>query len=152
MPRSDELTLSLGAFPEGAARYQDGHPDFKEDQPRIYVKFRPAAVDFSFWALLDTGAHFCRLNETVVGFLGGHLADSLGRFTVRTAYGLVEGQLYRHQITLLADVGQSVDIDATVLIPPEWRGPCFLGYAGALDHVHFGINPWRDQFSFSAPQ
>ena len=148
--RDDELTLALGAFPEGAARYQDAHPEIKEVHPRIYVKFRPAAVDVSFWALLDTGSHFCLLNETVAGFLGDHLVDSLGRFTVRTAYGPIEGQLYRHQITLLAEVGQSADIDATVFIPPDWRGPCFLGYAGALDHVHFGVNPGRDQFSFSA--
>ncbi len=150
MPHNDRLTLSLGSYPEGAARYQDAHPDLKEAQSRIYVKFRPAAVDFSFWALLDTGAHFCLLNETVAGFVRDHLGEGLGPFAVRTAYGTLEGQLYRHRVTLLAEVGKSVDIEATVLIPPEWRGPCFLGYAGALDHVHFGINPERNQFSFSA--
>ena len=107
-------------------------------------------MDFSFWALLDTGAHFCLLNETVVGFLKDHLSEGLGPFAVRTAYGPVEGQLYRYSITLLADVGKSVDIEATILVPPAWRGPCFLGYAGALDHVHFGIHPRRNQVSFSA--
>jgi hypothetical protein len=107
-------------------------------------------VDYSFWALLDTGAHFCLLNETAAEFARDRLVEGLGPFAVRTAYGLLEGQLYRHQITLLADVGISVDIEATVLVPPEWQGPCFLGYAGALDHLHFGINPDRNQFSFSA--
>ena len=150
MPRNDQLELSLGSFPEGASRYQDARPESGEAQARIYVKFRLAAVDVSFWALLDTGADFCLLNETAAGFVRDHLAEGLGPFAVRTAYGLLEGQLYRHQITLLAEVGKSVDIEATVLIPPEWQGPCFLGYAGALDHVHFGINPSRNQFSFSA--
>jgi len=149
LPRNDELTLSLGSFPEGASRYQDAHPDVKEAQPRIYVKFRPFGVDFSFWALVDTGAHFCLLNETVAAFVREHLGKGIGPFTVRTAYGPVEGQLFRHSMTLLAEIGRSVDIEVTVFIPPNWRGPCFLGYAGALDHVHFGINPERNQFSFS---
>lgn len=150
MPPNDPLTLSLGSFPEGAARYLDTHPDSEDAQPRIYVKFRPAFVDFSFWALLDTGAHFCLLNETVAEFVRDHLSEGLGPFVVRTAYGLLEGPLYRYPITLLADLGKSVDVEATILIPSGWRGPCFLGYAGALDRVHFGIHPECNQFSFSA--
>lgn len=150
MRHNSPLTLSLGSFPEGAARYLDSHPDSEDAQPRIYVKFRPALVDFSFWALLDTGAHFCLLNDTVFRFVRDHLSEGLGPFVVRTAYGLLEGQLYRYPITLLADVGKSVDVETTVLIPPGWRGSCFLGYAGALDHVHFGIQPESNQFSFSA--
>ena len=106
-------------------------------------------MSFSFWALLDTGAHFCLLNETVTGFVRDQLVDGLGTFVVRTAYGSLEGELFRHGITLVAEVGKSVDIEATVFVPPGWKGPCFLGYSGALDRIRFAIDPRDSLFSFS---
>lgn len=148
MPRNDTPPRPEAWFPEGASRYLDSHPGFAEAQPRIYVKFRPEGVDTLFWALLDTGAHFFLLNETVAGFLRDHLGDSLGSFTVRTAYGPVEGELYRHRVTLAAEVGESLDIDATVFLPPGWQGPCFLGYAGVLERARFGVDPGENRFSF----
>ena len=132
------------------SRYQDSHPGYREAQPRIYVKFRLEGADFSFWALLDTGAHFCLLNEAAASSLRGGLTEGLGRITLRTSYGPIEGNLYRHRITLIAEVGQSLDIDATVFIPPGWQGPCFLGYAGVLERVRFAIDPRTNQFGFGS--
>lgn len=102
-------------------------------------------MNASFWALLDTGAHFCILNESLASLLRRRLTQGLGSFTVRTAHGPLRGELYRHTITLVAEVGESLDVDATVFVPSGWHGPCFVGYAGFLDHVLFAINP-RDNF------
>ncbi len=132
----------------GTSRYQDSHPGFPEAQPRIYVKFRLGDASFSFWALLDTGAHFCLLNEAAAASIRGSLTEGLGAFTVRTSHGPIEGELYRQRITLLAEAGESLDIDATVFIPPGWQGPCFLGYAGVLERVRFAVDPKANQFSF----
>lgn len=107
-------------------------------------------MDSLFWALLDTGAHFCLLNEAAAVFLGEALTEELGAFEVRTPYGLIEGELYRHPITLIAEVGESLDIDTTIFIPPGWQGPCFLGYAGALERVRFAIDPRGNHFSFGS--
>ncbi len=130
--------------------YRDSYPGLQENQARIYVKFSPAGVHSAFWALFDTGAHFCLLNKTVAGLVQDHLTESLGVFRVRTAYGPVQGGLYLHRIKLLAEVGESLDIDATVFIPPEWQGPCFLGYAGAMDRINFAINPGANEIRFGA--
>lgn len=140
--------LPPGSSRGGESRYRDSHPAFPEPQPRIYVKFRPKGVDVLFWALLDTGAHFCLLDTTVARLLGDQLNESLGTFSVRTARGTVHGDLYRHAITLVAESGNSLDVEATVFVPPEWQGPCFLGYAGVLERVRFAIDPRGNRFHF----
>ncbi len=90
------------------------------------------------------------LNETVARLVEDHLTESLGTFRVRTAYGPLEGELYLHRIKLLAEIGDSLDIDATVFVPPGWQGPCFLGYAGVLERIHFAIHPGTNQFRFGS--
>lgn len=135
---------------QGMARYRDSHPELDETQPRIYVKFRPSGLDISFLGLLDTGGHYCLLNQTVAHLLRDQLTDSLGQFWVRTAHGRLSGELYLHSITLLAEVGESVDVEATVFTPSDWHGPCFPGYAGALDRVRFAVDPLDNQFRFKA--
>jgi hypothetical protein len=98
--------------------------------------------------LLDTGAHYCILNAAVADFVGDQLAESLGPFAVETALGRVWGPLYRHTITLIVEEGESLDLDAVVFVPPDWHAPCFLGYAGALEHARFAINPHANRFYF----
>ncbi len=138
------------AFGEGSARYFDGYPGVREAQPRIYAKFRPAGCEASFLALLDTGAHYCILNTTAVELVREQLADNLGAFAVQTARGLVRGDLYRHTITLVAQEGESLDLDAIVFVPPDWEAPCYLGYAGVLQHARFAIEPRHNRFCFGA--
>jgi len=155
LPRDDALLLDKRWLPEGVSRYQDSHPGLREAQPRIYVKIQPGGLHASFWTLLDTGGHFCLLNETVAGLLGDHLVEDLGTFAVRTAHGLVEGKLYRHPVALVAESGESLNIDSTVFVPPDWQGPCILGYAGVLERVRFAVDPGTNEFCFgslSAPR
>ncbi len=132
------------------AGYLDSHPEIREQHPRIYVKIRPAGTEFAFWALLDTGAHFCLLNASVAAVVRDHLKDSLGTFRVQTARGPLEGRLYRLNMTLVAEVGASLTFDATVFVPPDWHGPCFLGYTGALERMCCTLNPGKNQILFSS--
>lgn len=150
MPRDEGLPSGENWLPEGISRYLDSHPGFPESQPRIYVKFRPAGVNVLFWALLDTGAHFCLLNEGTAGLVRDGLAEDVGTFSVLTAFGPVQGPLYRHQITVIAEAGKSLDVDATVFAPTGWQGPCVLGYAGLLERMRFAIDPRGSQFGFGA--
>ncbi len=148
MPRKD--LLAAETLPAGRSRYRDSYPGLRETQARIYVKIRPEGIEASFYALLDTGAPFCLLNESVAELLRDHLTEGLGSITVQTAYGPANGELYRHQITLIADEGESLDIEATVFVPTGWQGPCFLGYSGVLDRVFFAVNPELNLFYFRA--
>ncbi|MCP4654326.1 MAG: hypothetical protein GY856_02790 [bacterium] len=66
------------------------------------------------------------------------------------AHGRVEGDLYRHTITLVAEIGESLQIDAVVFVPLNWHGPCFLGYAGVLERIRFAVDPRNNHFHFGA--
>lgn len=144
------LTSSRGAFFRGLSWYLDSYPGLVETQPRIYVKFRPEGTDSSFLALLDTGGHFCIFNQTVADLVKDQLTEGFGPVTLRTARGPVYGQLYSYKITLIAELGESLDVEATVLVPPDWQAPCFIGYSGALDRMRFAIDPQENRFHFGS--
>jgi len=136
------------SFAVGASRYWDAYPGIRESQPRIYVKFRPYGTELPFLALLDTGGHFCFLNRDVAALIRDQLTDRLREFVLRTAYGPIHGDLYLHTIELVAEEGESLEITSTVFVSPEWRGPSFLGYSGALEHLRFAIDPRKNRFYF----
>lgn len=106
------------------------------------------ASQSSFLALFDTGAHFCILHDEVVELIRGELDEPIGAMKLRTARGLMEGELYRHPIRLVAEVGRDLVIDSTLYVVPGWRGPNFLGYSGALDRLRFALNPRVNRFYF----
>ena len=144
------LLSSAEPFALGASSYLDAHPRGQEALPRIYVRFRPDGVERkrSFLALLDTGAHYCLLNAEVVDLLGDQLGDPIGAMKLRTVQGTLSGELYRHRIQLVAEVGRDLWVDATLFISSEWRGLNFLGYIGALDRVRFAVDPRANRFYF----
>lgn len=142
------LTDSEEPSYSGAARYHDGFPGLWEAKPRIYVEFLPGNVSTSFLALLDTGGHYCILSQDVADLVEDQLTDPLGEDELRTAYGLVKGELYLLSIKLLAEVGEHLDLDAVVFIAPDWHGPSFLGYSGMLDRIRFAVDPHVNRFSF----
>ncbi len=145
-----ELSLSEEPF-AGASEYSDSFPGFPEDLARIYVRFRPQGADsrLSFLALVDTGAHYCILNEGVAELVRDQLTEDVGEVRLRTAQGPVAGKLYLHRIEILAEVGDNVEFESTILVCPDWQAPCFLGYAGALDRIRFAVNPERNHFKCS---
>lgn len=143
------LEVASGYF-SGASRYLDALTGLREVYPRIYVQCRIPGVSPPFLALLDTGAHFCILNRDVAELVQPHLTDGLGQVTVRTAHGPVAGELFSHQVSLVAGFGESLDIEANVFVPPNWRGPSFIGYAGALDRVRFAVDPRKNRFYFGS--
>ena len=149
MTEADAILLRSGEpFATGAARFRDTHPAIQEAEPRIYVRFSPRGVRASFFALLDTGAHYCILHQHVVDLVQGQLTDHLGETVVRTAHGPVGGELYILRIELIADVGEHLDIDAVAFISPSWQAPSFIGYTGMLDRLRFAIDPQINRFFF----
>ncbi len=104
----------------------------------------------SFLAFVDTGAHYCILNESITELIQDRLTESVGAAGLQTAYGTIAGMLYIHRIALLAETGEDVDIESTVLVCPDWRMPSVLGYVGALERLRLAIDPWRNSFAFSS--
>ncbi|MBI2160202.1 MAG: hypothetical protein HYU25_07490 [Candidatus Rokubacteria bacterium] len=61
--------------------------------------------------------------------------------------GEIRGRLERINVRLHADEGDSLDLEATVLISPDWRGN-FLGYGGLLQHIRFAVDASNNFFYF----
>ncbi len=137
----------------GASEYLDSHPDLPEGHARIYVKFRPQGVssDVFFLALLDTGGIYCILNEDIADLIHDHLTDRLDRVTIRTARGPVRGDLYTHEITLIAEIGQPLAVEATVFIAPGWSAPSILGYTGMVERIRCALDPSRNRIYVAPP-
>lgn len=142
------LLRSGEPFATGACRYFDAYPDREERLARIYVQYQPEGVPFELLALLDTGAHYCLLNEDAARLTRRHLTTPLGEIAVRTAHGPVRGDLYAHRIRLIAEEGEPLDIESTLFLPPAWHGPSILGYTGSLDRMRFAVDPEINHFYF----
>ncbi len=146
---TEELLLGSGEpFATGASAYFDARPELREPLPRIYVEFQPGGKDRSFVALLDTGGHYCILQPDVAASIQDQMVDRLAPAVLRTAHGTVSGELFLHRLTLLAQQGQPLDLDATVFVSDDWPGPNILGYTGALDRLRFAIDPGGNRFFF----
>jgi hypothetical protein len=145
----DDLLFRSGElFTTGVSEYFDLRPGIQEPQSRIYVQILPEGAKQASLALLDTGGLYTVLNTALASSLRGHLTGGLGEVGLRTAYGVIRGELYTHRITLIAEAGQYLDIESTVFVSPEWNVPSFLGYTGALDRVRFAIDPSSNRFYF----
>ncbi len=146
------MSLSLSDEPfAGVSEYFDTFPGLADTHPRIYVRFRPQGVDreLSFLGLVDTGAHYCILNEGVAELISDQLTENVGEIRLRTALGPVAGKLYLHRIEFLAEAGENVEIESTILVCPGWQAPCFLGYVGILDRLRFAVDPSKNTFKLS---
>jgi len=65
-----------------------------------------------------------------------------------TRLSIIHGRLVRAELQLIAEVGESLAINATVFVSRDWQGPNFIGYGGFLERVRFAIDPGQDQNHF----
>lgn len=99
------------------------------------------------FAAIDTGAPWSILDAEVAETLSLLNGDGDPETTVTTWRGYVRGHLKRIGLRLHADEGNSLDLEATVLIVPHWRGT-FLGYGGLLQHIRFAVDATHNFFYF----
>ena len=142
------LEGSEGIFTTGVSEYSDCLPGVKEPLPRIYVKVQVGGTQTYHLALLDSGGHFFILSKEIADLVKDRLTESLGEVSLLTARGRIRGQLYQHQIELIADDGEDLVIEATVLVSDDWNGPSILGYTGAVDRTNLAIDPANSQIYF----
>ncbi|RKZ80622.1 MAG: hypothetical protein DRR19_23330 [Candidatus Parabeggiatoa sp. nov. 1] len=102
-------------------------------------------------ALLDTGAELSVAgHEVYQDFLEEEGSASLlgapvGERIINTRFGSFEGSLYRIDVGLVAEWGESLTIEGTFLFCEEWRGPTVLGFHGFLERIRFAIDPDYEQ-------
>jgi hypothetical protein len=94
--------------------------------------------------LLDTGAMWTVIGSSHVDLLASDLGEDIEPIRMSTRLGSVSGNLRRLTITLVADIGASLEIDATVAVCPSWTGPIVLGYHGLMERVCLVLDPGTD--------
>jgi hypothetical protein len=143
------LTLAGEPFTVGRARFLDRILDSREPTAKVFVKIKFPSLEAEepWFAQVDSGAPWSMLNREVAYALG--VLDSDGDLVfVSTRLGLIAGRLERIQVALMADEGESTEVEATFFVSKDWIGPTFLGYSGFLDRIRIAIDPSSDSVFF----
>jgi len=131
----------------GRARFLDEDANALEGTAKIFVKIEPSNLGAPVLAQLDTGCPWSILKPEIAEAI--NLMDEEGQpQSLSTRLGLVNGQLKRTTITIIADDGNSIDVEATVFISADWTAGNFLGYGGLLERVRFAVDPQENFFYF----
>lgn len=134
------LKLGDASFTTGRAKFHDAAPGAREPTAKVYITVRFSGLEGDALAQLDTGAAWSTLQLDIAELIG--VLDGDGEPTeMLTNQGLVRGRLERAPLTLVADEGISLDLDATFLVSRDWRGGTFLGYTGLLDKLRIALDP-----------
>jgi hypothetical protein len=115
-------------FTTGSAKYLDLLPGAQRRDAKVYVRIAVGAPSLFVTAMLDSGSTYSVLIEDV--------AKALGAF--EDAHAPSIEMLVRRRISLLADEGDALEVDATFWVSREWKYGHFLGYAGLLQRIRFG--------------
>jgi hypothetical protein len=97
---------------------------------------------------MDTAAPWCIFQPEIGFHLQRTFVPTEASVVLSTRFGRFGGRLYRGIITLPADEGEPLDVDATVFISPDRQGPNFLGYEGFLQRIRFAVDPENNLFYF----
>ena len=126
------LTLNGIPFTTGRATYRDLHPTNVSGKSAIYVQVvLPIQPGVSFYAMVDTGSPYCIFDTEIAEALGFSFNDGES-IQLLTPYGEITGTIQRLMISLVAEQGDSLEIDASVFVTDDWRHGNFLGYSGLL--------------------
>lgn len=141
------LLLEGERFTSGRSKFLDQHPRLIEPTAKIFVKVAFPGLTRRFLAQLDTGAAYSLLEVAIAEALG--LFGWGGQTTrISTRLGTIGGQLLSVPLTLIADEGRSLNLDATFFVSREWRGITFLGYVGLLDRIRIALDSPANLFYF----
>jgi hypothetical protein len=130
------------------SRYVDADQDRPGSEARILVRLSLGLVPSFVLAVVDTAAPWCIFGPDVGQYLKRAFWPVEGQVSLSTRIGLLRGDLYRVPLTLLADEGENLEVEATVFLSPDWRGPNFIGYEGLLQRIRFAVDPETNLFYF----
>ena len=148
------LTLPNGErFATGSVTYQYRPATTHETTPRIILAVEIDGIVTE--AVVDTGGVYLFCNPHIARRLSLAPTEAMSGIQSILLRGVVvQGRLYRLTLTLLADEGEDVLIQATAFVPePEeaehWGDlPCILGLYGCLERMRFAVDPYTERFYF----
>jgi hypothetical protein len=151
MSRFSAELLNIG-FATGIASYWDAYPG-QESAARIVIPLL-VATNLRIHAILDTGAPWCvfdpRMAKSFIEDDQNPLFSPV-RLLIRGQW--YSGSLYRIPCQLIAEIGESLDVEATVFVPQlrageSWPHPNFIGLDGFLNRLRIAIDPAENALYF----
>jgi len=144
--------LFSGNFAVGMTYYEDYYPG-QEQAVRVVLPVTLAGR-LTVYAIVDTGSPWCILEPDLVALLGTAVQASYTpgeKLMIRGT--LYAGRLLRMGISLRAETGTALEVDATVFVPTltpgdTWPHPNFIGLDGFLNRIRFAIDPTENAFYF----
>ena len=100
--------------------------------------------------MVDTAATWCVLEGALASVFANRDAILVQRQVISSRLGDYIGDLCRAPITLLADEGESLAVEATIFVCPEWSGPHVIGYNGLLERIRFARRSFLELVLFRA--
>lgn len=145
------LLLKNGeSFATGAIYYDYRGATERETTNRIIIGVEIEGIMTE--AVIDTGAPYVICPPRVAKQAGVDRAWALDEMVMLVRGMRLSGIRVRMNISLRADEGEDLDVDATVFVPDveEYWGdfPAFLGLTGFLERIRFAIDPNTDTFYF----
>ena len=141
------LKVNGSDFTLGRSLFCDDLPGNGEGAAKIYVKVAVGHLG-PMLAQLDTGAAWSVFDPEVAEAIGvpEPLTDPI---RIDTRFGWRDGHLARVPITLVADDGESLEVDATIFVCTTWPpGKNFVGYNGLLERIRIALDPQQHYFYF----
>lgn len=150
------MTLKLEngqSFAQGSSPFRCAPATEKERSLRIFV---PIQIDnLPTEAMIDTGGIYLICNPEIARRLELDPKDRLENEEVWIRGERVRGTLHRCFLTLLAEKGCNVQLEATVFAPQSesqmlWDLPPIMGFQGCLERMRFAVDPTpgRETFYF----
>lgn len=98
-------------------------------------------LEEQYTALLDTGSHYCFMQQALAEQLELSPETGMPSPPVSTRFGTINGGFHRCEVRIPAKVGKDLIVDATWIVSAEWPGPTVLGWIGFLQGTAFGCHP-----------
>ena len=139
-------------FATGSVPYSYRPETEHQDIPKLFLQVQIEGQDLE--ALVDTGAQFFICPPDVAKLLKLHETDSSATEALRIRGERIEGTLHRITLTLLAEEGESLSVEATAFVPKtseEYKLgpiPSFLGLFCCLERLRFAVDPSTETFYF----
>jgi hypothetical protein len=145
--------LGPGRFAAGMLTYTDRFGRDPNTRIVVPVTFEHIIITT---AVLDTGAPWCVLNpeEAVALNLNERVDCGTSGTPLRLRGMSYHGRLCRIPVSLNAERGKGMTVEATVFVPTltpgeSWLHPNFLGLDGLLNRLRFAIDPEQNHFFFA---
>jgi hypothetical protein len=139
------------SFSIGSAPYVYEPASKDETSPRIILFIKIGEINTR--AFIDTGGVYLFCPTEIADQLNLDPSQGIPVPDLRWRGVRFSGSLYRLPLTLLANEGESLIIEATAFVPHTDTErsvdfPCILGMSGCLERLRFAVDPASDTFYF----